>query len=453
MIGVFAFGFHYVNIVYGIEAEQHMTNQLEELMLSFGALYWIVFLAPPALFLGMMASVPVLAKKLLIRECHIDRKSVIHSYVVKVFAFSLVINLVLASLAWTIIVYNASVDSVSKTSENEKLRMWTDLSGTFHICVIFVEAFVFMPIRLYRGWNLVNGRPVIELPLFSLPCPALPFNPAMKYSEVESKETLQFDFGKQYAEMFSILAMLLAYAPIIPVLYPVGWLFFETLARWDAQILRSQFKPQRTAEQPMRTVARYLQLTVIVGQGVPLVFIALQGTALMICSVALFALVTTIGYIVYLDRADNGGKLVYKRLEKIFPFLTLQKHSAGALVENVQSVQATAATAKSNSLDSATKDQETMGTSATMKPFPAISTLDFPVHDESNDGGQFGNDGEFVHPLKYLLGDDTSPLAVPDTAPSASVPLEVTRSFYSDDSNDASLDFDYPQLFPTVSTE
>ena len=58
-----------------------------------------------------------------------------------------------------------------------------------------------------------------------------------------------------------------------------------------------------------------------------MVFIALQGTALMICSVALFALVTTIGYIVYLDRADNGGELVYKRLEKIFPFLTIQKHS------------------------------------------------------------------------------------------------------------------------------
>ena len=34
LIGVFAIGFHYVNLVYGIEADEMVSNRLEELMVS-----------------------------------------------------------------------------------------------------------------------------------------------------------------------------------------------------------------------------------------------------------------------------------------------------------------------------------------------------------------------------------------------------------------------------------
>eukprot|EP01050_Picozoa_sp_SAG11_P020905 SAG11_NODE_3612_length_2340_cov_2.134315_3_plen_414_part_01 len=218
LVGVFAIGFHYVNLVYGIEAEASVTGQLEELMVHFGALYWVVFLMPPALFFGMVAAIPVFAKRLLIFECHHERASVMHSYVSKVFAFFLLLNLVLTSLAWAMIVANSNVP--------DRIRIWCDLSGTFHICVVLTESFILVPMRFSRGWNLHRGKELIELPLFSLPSPALPFNPTMKKNEVTTQESLLFDFGKQYAELFSIFAMLLAYSPIVPFLVPFGWLYF-----------------------------------------------------------------------------------------------------------------------------------------------------------------------------------------------------------------------------------
>jgi hypothetical protein len=45
------------------------------------------------------------------------------------------------------------------------------------------------------------AQAIVELPLFSLPSPAMPFNPTMKNSEVGVSDLMLFDFGKQVATL------------------------------------------------------------------------------------------------------------------------------------------------------------------------------------------------------------------------------------------------------------
>ena len=160
LLGVFFLGFYYVDLVYDIEPGAHVTEGLsqvgEGLAEVFGGAYWLVFLAPPAFFLGLIASVPIIAKKLLAIEKHFVRSAVMQSYVTKSFAFYLLLNLVLTSCSWTVIVTQSETEGIGE-GRMSKMRIFADLSGTFHICVVLTEAFIMVPFRMYRGWNLEGG--------------------------------------------------------------------------------------------------------------------------------------------------------------------------------------------------------------------------------------------------------------------------------------------------------
>lgn len=200
LLGVFFLGFYYVDLVYDIEPGAHVAEGLsqvgEGLAEVFGGAYWLVFLAPPAFFLGLIASVPMIAKKLLAIEKHFVRSAVMQSYVTKSFAFYLLLNLVLTSCSWTVIVTQSETDGIGQIEQNctaadlledaaecqaqgrmSKMRIFADLSGTFHICVVLTEAFIMVPFRMYRGWNLEGGINIVALGTWSFMSPALPFNP------------------------------------------------------------------------------------------------------------------------------------------------------------------------------------------------------------------------------------------------------------------------------------
>eukprot|EP01052_Picozoa_sp_SAG31_P002056 SAG31_NODE_69_length_28130_cov_15.318219_9_plen_1022_part_00 len=62
------------------------------------------------------------------------------------------------------------------------------------------------------------------------------------WREQSAARTIElFDFSKQYAEIFSLLAMILAYGPTVPFLFPVGLLYFVLCEKTDSHILCSQF--------------------------------------------------------------------------------------------------------------------------------------------------------------------------------------------------------------------
>ena len=45
----------------------------------------------------------------------------------------------------------------------------------------------------------------------------------------------------RYAELFSLLAMVMAYGPTVPFLFPAGLLYFTLCSRTDAHIIKQQF--------------------------------------------------------------------------------------------------------------------------------------------------------------------------------------------------------------------
>eukprot|EP01043_Picozoa_sp_COSAG02_P007503 COSAG02_NODE_225_length_28184_cov_16.570981_4_plen_883_part_00 len=319
LLGVFFLGFHYVNLVYNIEPAAHVTEGLSQvgdgLAEVFGGAYWLVFLAPPAVFLGLIASVPMIAKKLIAIEKHFTRSAVMQSYVAKSFAFYLLLNLVLTSCSWVVIV----TQSEEMEGRMSKMQIFADLSGTFHICVVLTEAFVMAPHRMYRGWNLHAGVKCVSLRAPSFPTPALPFNPTLKSDEMDDDAVLLFDFSKQYAEIFSIFAMLLAYGPLVPCVLPAGWLYFEILLATDRQVLREQFAKHRTEDKRIRTITSHIQWSAVAAQFVPFAFIAVHGTEVGVIALSVLAVWTLITYILYIDHADNHGKLFYNKLERCLP--------------------------------------------------------------------------------------------------------------------------------------
>ena len=161
LVGVFGIGLHYVQLVYNIPMKQTYSGVLDSLLDTLGPVYWAVFVLPLVVFFGILASVPLISKKMLEIECHHTRSKVLESYVRKAFGFYLLINLVLTSCGWLFIVYNADVDSASKA------RVFADLSGTFHVSLILTECFVMLPLRAYRGWFLVDGVARVERSLTS----------------------------------------------------------------------------------------------------------------------------------------------------------------------------------------------------------------------------------------------------------------------------------------------
>lgn len=319
LLGVFFLGFHYVNLVYNIEPAAHVTEGLSQvgdgLAEVFGSAYWLVFLAPPAVFLGLITSVPMIAKKLIAIEKHFTRSAVMQSYVAKSFAFYLLLNLILTSCSWVVIV----TQSEEMEGRMSKMQIFADLSGTFHICVVLTEAFVMAPHRMYRGWNLHAGVKCVALRAPSFPTPALPFNPTLNSDEMDDDAVLLFDFSKQYAEIFSIFAMLLAYGPLVPCVLPAGWLYFEILLATDQQVLRQQFAKHRTEDKRIRTITSHIQWSAVVAQFVPFVFIVVHGTEVGVIALCVLAVWTLITYVLYIDHADNHGKLFYNKLERCLP--------------------------------------------------------------------------------------------------------------------------------------
>ena len=325
LLGVFFLGFHYVNLVYDIEPGAHVTEGLSQvgdgLAEVFGSLYWIVFLAPPAFFLFLIASVPVIAKKLLVIEKHFTRSAVMQSYVTKSFAFYLLLNLVLTSCSWVVIV----TQSEDQDGRMSKMRILADLSGTFHICVVLTEAFIMAPLRLYRGWNLHAGIKCVAFQGIFWPTPAMPFNPTLNSDEMDDDAVLLFDFSKQYAEIFSILAMVLAYGPLLPFVLPAGWLYFEILLVTDQQVLRQQFAKHRTEDKRIRTITTHIQWAAVAALSVPFAFIAVHGTKAGVIVLSVLAFWMLLSYALYIDRADNHGKYLYNRLERCFPCMKTSK--------------------------------------------------------------------------------------------------------------------------------
>eukprot|EP01044_Picomonas_judraskeda_P001070 COSAG03_NODE_57_length_15795_cov_83.762784_7_plen_964_part_00 len=319
LLGVFFLGFHYVNLVYNIEPAAHVSEGLSQvgdgLSEVFGSAYWLVFLAPPAVFLALITSVPMIAKKLIAIEKHFTRSAVMQSYVAKSFAFYLLLNLVLTSCSWVVIV----TQSEEMDGRMSKMQMFADLSGTFHICVVLTEAFVMAPHRMYRGWNLHSGMKCVALRVPAFPTPALPFNPTLKTAELDDDAVLLFDFSKQYAEIFSIFAMLLAYGPLVPCVLPAGWLYFEILFATDQQVLRQQFAKHRTEDKRIRTITSHIQWSAVAAQVVPFVFIAVHGTEVGVVVLSLLALWTLVTYVAYIDHADNNGQLFYNKLVHCLP--------------------------------------------------------------------------------------------------------------------------------------
>lgn len=330
LLGVFFLGFHYVNLVYNIEPAAHVTEGLSQvgdgLAEVFGSAYWLVFLAPPAVFLGLIASVPMIAKKLIAIEKHFTRSAVMQSYVAKSFAFYLLLNLVLTSCSWVVIV----TQSEGMDGQLSKMQMFADLSGTFHICVVLTEAFVMAPHRMYRGWNLHSGVKCVALRAPSFPTPALPFNPTLKSDEMDDDAVLLFDFSKQYAEIFSIFAMLLAYGPLVPCVLPAGWLYFEILYATDQQVLRQQFAKHRTEDKRIRTITSHIQWCAVAAQLVPFIFIVVHGTEMGVAMLSVMALWTLLTYMAYIDRADNNGHLFYNKMQHCSPCVRAETRSARA---------------------------------------------------------------------------------------------------------------------------
>eukprot|EP01052_Picozoa_sp_SAG31_P006657 SAG31_NODE_308_length_17951_cov_4.779240_4_plen_343_part_00 len=159
----------------------------------------------------------------------------------------------------------------------------------------------------------------------------------MKKSEVGSTAAMLFDFGKQYAEIFSIFAMLLAYAPILPFLLPMGWVYFETLVHYDEKILRSQFKEHDT-EQRLRTISSHTQLTGIFGQCIPVVFLAIQGTNGMLYACTSFTLLSVISYLIYLDYHKGGNFSAV--VASYVPCVRKMRKSRAALVQDLDTPRA-----------------------------------------------------------------------------------------------------------------
>lgn len=309
LIGVYTIGFHYVDLIYDIEPQAHVSNELDRLSEVFGGVYWLVFLAPPLIFLLMIAGVPTVSKMLLKMEKHVLRSAVLSSYVNKSFAFFLLLNLVLTSASWALIV--ANVNAI-----DQPIRIFADLSGTFHICIVLTECFVFVPMRMYRGWNLHHGHAVVTLTRFSLPSPALPFNPTLRDWEVDGHALLLFDFSKQYAELFSILAMVIAYAPIMPFVLPAGWLYFELMLFTDKEVLQTQFAKHRTEDRRVRTITRQMQLSMLAGQFVCVPFIVVHGTSGGAAAMIVIAVLTSLVFLLFLDREMHRDRAVYVAIEQ-----------------------------------------------------------------------------------------------------------------------------------------
>jgi hypothetical protein len=150
--------------------QQDYSNFLSGLMDTLGPIYWLIFFLPIGIFFGILASVPVLSKKMLEIECHHTRSKVLESYVRKAFGFYLLINLVLTSMGWLFIVVKADI------AADHKARVFCSLSGMFHSSLILMECFIFLPLRAYRGWFLVNGHRVAETGRLALPVSAMQFD-------------------------------------------------------------------------------------------------------------------------------------------------------------------------------------------------------------------------------------------------------------------------------------
>ena len=160
---------------------------------------------------------------------------------------------------------------------------------------------------------------IVALQALSFPSPALPFNPTLRADEMDDDAVLLFDFSKQYAEIFSILAMVLAYGPLLPFVLPAGWLYFEILLVTDRQVLRQQFAKHRTEDKRIRTITTHIQWAALAAQCIPFVFIAVHGTQGGMIAMCVFALWMLIAYAAYIDRADNHGKLFFNKIERCLP--------------------------------------------------------------------------------------------------------------------------------------
>ena len=144
----------------------------------------------------------------------------------------------------------------------------------------------------------------------------MPFNPTMSIDQVDEAEELMFDFSRQYGEVFSILAMVLAYSPIIPFLLPVGWLYFFIIHKMDVKILRDQFAKHKAEDRRVRTVNNHMLICVLVSQVIPLPFVIVRGSRNQAFVMLLFFVWTLFAYLVYADRSMTDGKYLYRKVKK-----------------------------------------------------------------------------------------------------------------------------------------
>eukprot|EP01050_Picozoa_sp_SAG11_P023814 SAG11_NODE_4901_length_1729_cov_2.046012_1_plen_393_part_00 len=121
----------------------------------------------------------------------------------------------------------------------------------------------------------------------------------------------------------------------------------EALVHYDTRILRSQFEPSNTQPE-LHTISTHTQLTVLIGQAVPLAFVWTIGSDGMFGVLVAFTLLTLFAYLLYLDQVEHGR--IYRSIESALPCLKGLRTDRTALVAAMDDATPTGGQDKLNAL-------------------------------------------------------------------------------------------------------